>query len=431
MIKVLWFTNTASLAAARLNRAVVGGGWIESLERRLQDRDDIRLAVAFAHGKKPQPEKFVEGRTTYYAVGDVRSRARVFLGRHLAMNDDELFLWSCIDVIRDFQPDVINIFGTEKCYGLLSNRTAVPVVIHLQGLLSMYEQNYMPRGVGATTLLRHSGAKSLAKATSLLHQYWSFLAAGRREKKIFAVNRNFIGRTDWDRRATELLSPGARYFYGSEILRREFYSATWDKHPAETKTFISTIQPNPYKGLETVLECAALLKQRPGFSFRWKVAGFPPGHDLVRLFEKKVGVRAADVGVELLGGLGPQQLLAAELDADVFVHPSHIDNSPNSVCEAMLLGMPVVATDTGGTGSLLVSGKEGILIQDGAPSSMAAALIDLTGDYGYAAELGRNARRRALGRHDPDAITDNLIDIYTQVIKKKEAWHSKPAVSLK
>jgi glycosyltransferase involved in cell wall biosynthesis len=112
------------------------------------------------------------------------------------------------------------------------------------------------------------------------------------------------------------------------------------------------------------------------------------------------------------------QLLKAELDADIFVHPSHIDNSPNSVCEAMLIGMPVIATCTGGTGSLLTDGEEGILIQDGDPHSLAGVLMELVKDPAYAAELGKNARERAIKRHDPDQITDNLINIYTSLIKK-------------
>jgi len=429
IIKVLWFTNTPSLAAATLNMPVVGGGWIESLERQVRQREDIELAVAFNHGKE-RLNKFSEGGTTYYAIPDLRSRTSVFIGRHLSSNDDDMFIDKCLEVIGDFKPDIINIFGTEKNFGLISELTGIPVVIHLQGILTMYERKYFPAGIGKATLLRHSNFKDLIKATSLFHQYRSFKTAAVRERRIFAMNRYFMGRTDWDRRITSILSPDAEYFTGNEILRRQFYTAQWKEKARETKTFISTIQPNLYKGLETVLECAALLKGIPGFRFKWIVAGIPAQHSLARLFERKTGYRFSDVDVQLKGGMTADELLKAELDADVFVHPSHIDNSPNSVCEAMLIGMPVIATGTGGTGSLLTDGKEGVLIQDGDPHSLAGALLELSNNRNFAAWLGQNARERAIQRHAPEEITDNLINIYFGLITKKEYRSSAPVVTL-
>lgn len=41
--------------------------------------------------------------------------------------------------------------------------------------------------------------------------------------------------------------------------------------------------------------------------------------------------------------------------------PSHIENSPNNLCEAMILGMPCIATDAGGTSTLLSNMKDGLL----------------------------------------------------------------------
>lgn len=415
--RVLWFTNTPSLAAATLGLPIVGGGWIESLERQVRKRHHIELAVAFSHGKE-KANKFEERGATYYAIPDRRSRASVFVGRHLSRADDEAFIDSCLAIIDDFKPDLINIFGTEKSYGLISERTKIPVVIHLQGVLSLCEKKYFPAGFGRGDLLRNSDIRSLLKADSLLHHYYSFKAAAKRELKIFSLNHNFMGRTAWDKRVTSILSPGAQYFTVNEILRSQFYSAVWQGRQKETRNFISTIQPNMFKGLETVLEAACILKKMSGFRFTWIIVGISADHPLARLFERKFGYLFSDVNVQLKGRMNADQLLRAELDADVFVHPSHIDNSPNSVCEAMLIGMPIIATCTGGTGSLLTDGLEGILIQDGDPHSLAGALLELVKDPVYAAELGKNARERAIKRHDPDEITDNLINTYSRMIQK-------------
>ncbi len=57
-----------------------------------------------------------------------------------------------------------------------------------------------------------------------------------------------MGRTDWDRRITAVLSPGAMYFHCDEILREEFYTSAWSKSPEKNKTFVSTIRQISTKG---------------------------------------------------------------------------------------------------------------------------------------------------------------------------------------
>ena len=414
-MKVLWFTNTPSLAAQHFGSTAVGGGWIESLEAKLKPLGNIELAVAFSHGKK-ELEKFVDDKTTYYAIPDRRSRIATFTDRHFTSFNDAGLTATCLEVINDFKPDIINIFGTEKGFGLIGEKIDIPVVIHLQGILTVYEKKWFASGIDKWTLLAHSGLKNLLKATTLLHNYAYFKKGAIREQKIFAACKYFMGRTDWDKRICTILAPGAGYFISNEILRQQFYQNVWNKTPEKKKIIISTIQSTMFKGLETVLESAALLKSLNQFDFEWIIAGISPDDKIVRIFEKRIGKRFRDFNVTLAGKLNTEELLKRELGADIFVHPSHIDNSPNSVCEAMLIGMPVIATFTGGTGSMLTDRKEGLLIQDGDPYAMAGAICELIKDTQYAAELGKNARSLALKRHNPDEIADNLVNTYKEIL---------------
>lgn len=421
IMRILWFTNTPSLAAAALDQPVVGGGWIESLERRIRNRPDVELAVAFCHGKGAGVHKFTDRGSTYYALPNRQKGVARFVNRHLNRSDDKDIVASCMEVIADFKPDIINIFGTEKAFGLVAERTAIPVVIHLQGILTLYEKKWFPAGINQFTLFRYSGLKPLLKANSLLHHYYAFKQAAIREQKIFRINKYFMGRTDWDRRAAQTMSPGSSYFISHEILRDEFYTGAWNKKALPARTFISTIQANIFKGLETVLECAALLKALNEFEFKWIIAGTTPDEKIVRLFEDRTGVKCKDVNIVLEGRLNARELLRKELGSDIFIHPSHIDNSPNSVCEAMLLGMPVIATASGGTSSLLTDREEGLLIQDGDAYAMAGAILDLTRDPHYAGMLGQNARKRATRRHAPEEIAGQVMDIYTEILRKRPA----------
>jgi glycosyltransferase involved in cell wall biosynthesis len=226
-----------------------------------------------------------------------------------------------------------------------------------------------------------------------------------------------MGRTDWDRRVCSVLSPASTYYHCEEIIRDTFFKQQWSQSVQKEKVLFSTIQPNIYKGLETVLETAVLLKKILPFSFVWKIAGISPEHSIVKMFERKKGARFSENGVELCGSLGLEALVEHELKADLFIHPSHIDNSPNSVCEAMLLGLPVIATASGGTGSLLNDGEEGILIQDGDPFAMAGAISELLENTEKATAMGIAARKRAMLRHDPVKVSATLFDTYRLILE--------------
>ena len=413
----MWFTNTPSLAASFLNLPTIGGGWMSALEEKMTNATDIELGVAFRHGTGER-KTFNNKRTTYFTIPDNRTKSRLLLNSHLNRLDDEQLLADCVQIVNEFKPDVINVFGTEDAFGLIAERVNIPVVIHLQGILTVYELKWFAANLHPLDLVRNSSWKSFLKAESLLHTYKHFQKASGREKQIFQKGKYFLGRTDWDRRITSVLAPAARYFQSEEMLRKEFYKAAWNKTPATNKVLLSTIQANIYKGLETIFEAATLLKANNRFPFQWQVAGIPADSVIVRIFEKKSGKAFRDLNVVFLGKLEVNDLLQKERNADIFIHPSHIDNSPNSVCEAMLLGMPVVATFAGGTGSLLTDRKEGLLIQDGDPYAMAGAILELLNDPGFAAMLGRNARERALHRHNPEAIVNNLLSIYAEVTGK-------------
>ena len=107
------------------------------------------------------------------------------------------------------------------------------------------------------------------------------------------------------------------------------------------------------------------------------------------------------------------------INSDMYVHMSHIENSPNSVCEAMILGIPVIASFTGGTASMLENGKEGLLLQDGDPYVYAGAIVDYYLHFDKAMSYGEKARQRALVRHNPKRIVGQLLDAYNNVLSDK------------
>src|SRR6476620_1296443 len=116
--RVLWFTNTPYLAAEMLNLPTIGGGWINSLEEKTGAVAQIELGVAFRHGHGDL-KKFSKGRTTYFAIPDNTSKRKMLADRHRNRLDDESLVNHCVQIVKEFKPDVINIFGTEDAFGLI------------------------------------------------------------------------------------------------------------------------------------------------------------------------------------------------------------------------------------------------------------------------------------------------------------------------
>lgn len=93
------------------------------------------------------------------------------------------------------------------------------------------------------------------------------------------------------------------------------------------------------------------------------------------------------------------------------------ENSPNTVCEAQLLGIPVIATNVGGTSTLVRHMETGILVPANAPFFMAANIKLLVEDVELASRLGIAGRQTAIDRHNPEKIVSDLVQT-VNIIKK-------------
>lgn len=421
-MRVLWFTTTPSHGASFLNHKDIGCSWVESLESSLNKIDNIELAIAFLwSGENVQPYKL--NKTWYYPVPQkpLKGKLRKLYSRwsHKIAVKENVQQYS--KIVKEFAPDIIHIFGTENDYGMVVPEINVPCVIHIQGSLIVCNHKWYS-GLTKGDVFKYSKKWQLLRGHGLFHSYFTFKKAADRERIIFKNSRHLAGRTDWDRRLTSVLSPAAHYFHCEEMMRPAFYLHQWTQGSNQRQyTLISVIRNVIYKGLETVYESKKMLDQVfPELEIVWKIAGIDKQDEIAYLVGRKYDGVYEETGIELLGPLQENELLNEMLNADLFVHPSHVENSSNSLCEAMLLGMPAVATYAGGVSSLLTDKKEGILVQDGDPYALAGAIAELIRERNYANSLGVNARNRAIARHDPGKIVNDVINMYSSVISKSQ-----------
>jgi glycosyltransferase involved in cell wall biosynthesis len=162
----------------------------------------------------------------------------------------------------------------------------------------------------------------------------------------------------------------------------------------------------PGKGLETLVDALpGLLAGHPSASV--VVAGSGPDREQIEARARERGVAGA---LHLIGETaGPMPLLAG---ADLFLSASWAESFPLNVLEAMAAGLPVVATDVGGTAEAVVDGVTGLVIPARDPAALAAALADLLADPGRRAGLGDAGRRRARERFTVDLMLDGTAAVY-------------------
>ena len=104
-----------------------------------------------------------------------------------------------------------------------------------------------------------------------------------------------------------------------------------------------------------------------------------------------------------------------------YVHTAYIDNSPNSICEAQYLGLPVISTHVGGIETLLENGQNGILVPANDPWRMAYEIINLSQNDDLILEYSSRSMACARNRHNPQKILSDLIKSYKDIIYQYNA----------
>lgn len=392
-----------------------GGGWLASLKKEIIKCSDVTLGIAFC--KEHCFQKVVQDNISYYVVPNYhKSRKDKYLDFiHIKDVTRDEIQWSHYEnqlkmVIDDFKPDVIEIFGSEFYFSLAARVSKhIPTVLHFQGILSLYIYIFLPPGISKWQYIM-SGKGLRGKYNNFQYlAYWQ--RSAYREKAVLKAVPHVIGRTDWDKQAIAVLNPNAKYHYGGEILRDVFYENKERTIPSKI-TISTTISFPTYKGYDVILKVANILKNELHLDFVWNVYG-NINPDFI---EKQVGLRHEGVDVRLCGVASPTQLRDALLESTMYFHPSYTENSPNSVCEAQILGVPVVASRVGGTDSLVEHGKTGFLYPVTDPYIAAYYIMYLVDNPDVNIAIGKAAKQVATARHDKKKIVNELMETYQEMI---------------
>lgn len=395
-----------------------GGGWISAMQNRLALRKDIKLGIAFC--MENQPQKVEQDGVSYYLIPNHQKKVKDKLLDFVHINDErrDEVVWPYYEeklkeIIADFKPDLIHVFGSEL-YQSLVTRVAggIPTVLHLQGLLSLYIYILLPPGVSKWTFV-FSGRGGKGKFHNYQYlAYWK--RSAYREKAILKAVSHAFGRTEWDKHGLTMLNPHAVYHHCGEMLRSVFYEKRERVIP-ERPVISTTISSPLYKGFDVILKVANILKNELNIDFVWHVYG----NVSPRFMERLTKLKHDDLNIKLLGVASADTIHEGLLNSTLYFHSSYIENSPNSVGEAQLVGIPVVAGRVGGTDSMVEHGKTGFLYPITDPYMAAYYVKYLIENHDTNTMMGKAAREVALERHDPDVIMAEMLKTYEEILKNK------------
>jgi glycosyltransferase involved in cell wall biosynthesis len=333
--------------------------------------------------------------------------------QHRSYSPDELD--RCLEVVREFKPDLVHFHGTENFFGLISEKLNAPSVLSIQAVLNGLHP-FLLSDLGWRDLLGRLATREFILGAGPIHKW---LVSGRYravEQRILESCHNYIGRTQWDKAMLMAFNPKANYYPCDEVMADIFYSVAWKAEAAEPATIYSTTSNAFFKGSLTLAQAVGILKKRGWNQIRLQLGGLHPKSNMGRQIAKFTAELHLKENIFMLGTLSPQQIVEAMLHAKVYVLPSHMDNSPNSLCEAMLMGMPCVAAHVGGVPSLVREGQDGLLYHDRDPYMLADRIAQVLGDPPLAARLGEQARRTAQIRHDRQSIAARTVEIYQGIL---------------
>lgn len=404
MTRLLWVVNIVPLQAAQALSlpGAPTGGWIGEMIDQLSSHPEIELHVAIK-AAIPARLKGQAGRVTYHV---------------LPMKGHDVNESDALAVLQDSAPDLLHVEGTEFPHATTFLKLWKGMnVVSLQGILNGHE----PYQFGDLPMLEllASGRSTLTALALIYRKSRLFRPRLKKEAETIGLAKNLLGRTHWDRAHSYALNPKAPYFVCRRTLRPPFYEEPkWSLEKATPYRIFVGNTWAPLKGFHWLVQAAANLRgEFPGISIA--AAGTSPygGQEGGRL-SKQIGYPAylrglvKDLKMEdritFLGSLGASQMADQLRQSHVYVLSSTVENSPNTLGEAMAIGTPCIASYAGGVPDMMEHGREGLVYRSGDHRILAYQIKTLFDNPALASAYSQAAQNRAMHTHNP---TDNYRDL--------------------
>lgn len=384
------------------------GTWMENLYHALP-REKIEIGLCFPIYDEHRRKNSKLNGTYYYSFnGNIDN----------VLYSDEMKN-EFISILKDFKPDIIHIWGSEYTHSRAIFEAAVTlgmedrVLLRIQGIISEVAKYYFKDIPEKYWKEKDINGYSLEDKRKI-YEYWS-----HSEKELLSRIKYAYGRGDWDTFYLKSINSNIKTDSFNNILRSSFYMNEWSINNCNRHSIFLSQAYETRKGLHYLLEAVFMLKNKYD-----DINVFVGGGNLL---ESKDGyasyikdlIDKYDIqrNVVFTGELTEEEMLNQYLKSHVSVCPSTVENRANSICEAMMLGVPTVSSYVGGNVGVVTHGEEGYLYPAEEVCTLAGYIDRIFSNDNIALSMSKKARKKALARHDKDYIVARTMSLYERIIQ--------------
>jgi len=302
-------------------------------------------------------------------------------------------LAACINIrrqIRAWRPDIVHFFLPEAYIlgGLTAWLSGQPIRVMSRRSLNHYQSKR--RWVGRTERFLHRRMTAVIANSEAVRR--DLVGEGVRETHLHII-RNGV--------PDEMFEPTPRASARTAL-----------NIPDDAFVMSCVANLIPYKGHADLIDALADCRDALPDNWLLLLAGRDDG---IGISLKERAARAGlEAHVRFLGGNADISEVLGSSDLGLLC--SHEEGSPNSVLESMAAGLPMVATDAGGTAEAVIDGETGLVAPPHEPGAIATAIRILVRDPARRAEMGRAGQARARELHSLETCTTTYARLYEELL---------------
>ncbi|MDO4413628.1 MAG: glycosyltransferase family 4 protein [Erysipelotrichaceae bacterium] len=423
-MKILWLVNIImpELAVHLEKKPTVFGGWISGAMKAVKE-NGYELVICTTASDVNETQKYIVNDVTYYISkrSAVAEMEEVFKG-----------------ILNNENPDVVHIYGTEfeHSWAMAKCSDVNKTVVTIQGAMT-YLKDHVYAGLEEKYCkdnLLHKTLRLIHKGgTSIELQKKSFEQRAEIEQKVLKHVKYVMGGSKWGNAVAWSINPHCTTFDSGLILRDSFYTEDrWSYENCEPHS-IYILHSYPIKGFHKFLDALPLVVNEFPDTKVFVVANTLPVRNYTHIkkmvldaapdynwiIQNKIEQLNLSEHIKFLGYLNEQQVKERMLKSNVFVSASSLENQSTTLGEAMILGVPSIASFVGAMPEMIEHGKDGFLYPFNEPYIMAHYICKLFKDSELAEQYSVLGHKHAEKTYDKEKNKQQLIKMYQCIAKAK------------
>lgn len=338
------------------NAMVTGGAWLNAAYNSSVERDDIVLSIVTSCNVPEIKRGCYDGNDFFILPGG---------DMHVFDYSSKKNIDNCKYVLQESNPDMVVLWGSEsKLSYLFSELTTVPVLVYIQGLVTIIYRHYED-GIPAkfSTLIDRINR---IKRTSRINIYKEQSVL---EQKILKRAQGVVVENDWCEDQCLSINPDLTIYRNKLPIREAAFNAKWDINNIERHSIFTNAGSYPIKGHHVLFQAIAQVKKVfpdvkvyvPGPKYLDNANKFSRKTGFINYIRYIIEQNNLKENIIFTGFLGEEDLIKKIEKCNVYVMPSIVENHSASLIEAMVVGAPCVSSLVGGVGTLIDNKSDGII----------------------------------------------------------------------